>query len=183
MNLYLVKQDIYSLLAQRADLLEQKEAAADNINELDGIYDQLAAIDDTIESLEYDIEELVAEIAKDILNRTADVKAYAQEEERFHMKRVNSEKIVKDEKDFLLWLMKEHNQKKIQRDGLDIIRANNGGKQPIVYTTDAEDLPEGFKIAKTTYKPDDIAVRAFLDAGGESDLFYYGERGQNVRIK
>ena len=182
MNLYFVKNDIMNLLAERASLIEERRLAEGL--DADVLSEKIIAIDDTLESLDYDVIELLSEVIKDIRNRKANIDAYKREEDNFKARRFNEEAVVDSEEAFVKMVMENNDIPRFDSpDNLfhpAIVK--NGGKLPIEYNvkTPAE-LPEEFRTSKTVYKADDIAIREFLDAGGVSDLFQYGERGTHLR--
>ena len=46
-----------------------------------------------------------------------------------------------------------------------------------------EDMPEEYRIQNVTYKADDAAIRAALDAGQELPFAKLGERGTHLRVR
>ena len=182
MNLYFVKNDIMALLADRAALIEQRRLT-DGL-EGEALEEQIQAIDDTIESLDYNIAELLSEVVKDIRNRKANIDAYKREEDNFKARRFNEEAVVKSEEGLINMVMFHNDIKKFDSpDNLfHVSVVNNGGKLPIEYNVAApSELPEEFRMSVTTYKANDLAIREFLDNGGESDLFHYGRRGTHLK--
>lgn len=180
-NGYFVRQDILDLLDQRQYLMEEMKNPANFGNA--EMEEQLAACEDTIESIDLELEDLAEALAADIRNTEMQSKAYSEEADIWKAKQIRADRRAKSEKDLLKYILKHKGVTKTQAGKFKVSLVNNGGKLPIVYNVSAPaELPEEFRTVTTVYKADDLAIREFLDNGGESDLFQYGERGQNVRI-
>lgn len=180
MNGYFVRQDILDLLDKRQSLMERlKEPESWGDEELT---EELAAIEDTLEGIDLQLEDLAEALAGDIRNNEMEAKAYSEEADIWKAKQIRAERRAKSEKDLLKYILKQKDVSKLQAGKFKVSVVNNGGKLPIEYEVPPEELPEPFKVTILTTKPFDQAIRVFLDNGGESDLFHYGERGQNVRI-
>lgn len=184
MNLYLVSKDVLELLnaldmLQNQLLEEQKKKNGDT----DAIYTEIIGIEDTIESLDYDLAALAEDITKDIRNNEIEAKAYKEEADRWNLKRQAAEARIKREKELLKYILTDNGVKKIHAGLFNLTVANNGGKTPINYQAEPQDLPEQFRKQEIVYKYNDEEIRKFLDNGGSSTLFAYGERGQSLRIK
>ena len=180
MNGYFVRQDILDLLDKRQSLMDRlKEPESWGDEELT---EELAAIEDTLEGIDLQLEDLAEALAGDIRNNELEAKAYSEEADIWKAKQIHAERRAKSEKDLLKYILKQKDVSKLQAGKFKVSVVNNGGKLPIEYEVPPEELPERFKVTILTQKPFDQAIREFLDNGGESDLFHYGERGQNVRI-
>lgn len=180
MNGYFVRQDILDLLDKRQSLMERlKEPESWGVGELT---EELAAIEDTLEGIDLQLEDLAEALAGDIRNNELEAKAYSEEADIWKTKQIRAERRAKSEKDLLKYILKQKDVQKLQAGKFKVSVVNNGGKLPIEYEVPPEELPERFKVTILTQKPFDQAIREFLDNGGQSDLFHYGERGQNVRI-
>lgn len=180
MNGYFVRQDILDLLDKRQSLMERlKEPESWGDEELT---EELAAIEDTLEGIDLQLEDLAEALAGDIRNNELEAKAYSEEADIWKAKQIRAERRAKSEKDLLKYILKQKDVSKLQAGKFKVSVVNNGGKLPIEYEVPPEELPERFKVTILTQKPFDQAIREFLDNGGQSDLFHYGERGQNVRI-
>lgn len=180
MNGYFVRQDILDLLDKRQSLMERlKEPESWGDDELT---EELAAIEDTLEGIDLQLEDLAEALAGDIRNNEMEAKAYSEEADVWKAKQIRAERRAKSEKDLLKYILKQKDVQKLQAGKFKVSIVNNGGKLPIEYNVPPEELPEAFKVTVFTQKPFDQAIREFLDNGGESDLFHYGQRGQNVRI-
>lgn len=147
------------------------------------LLEEKQAIEGTMESLNFDMEELMEQMAKGIRNLEADYQSYKNEELYFNKKKKNAEYSIKARKAFMKYIMEKHGQKSVKAGNFTVSIRNNGGKLPLSYMARPEDFPDDFRIVETVIKPNDTAIRAFLDAGGESELFKYEPRGQNLQIK
>lgn len=189
MNGYFVRQDILEKLDQIEMLRniingteerpeEYKELSADEIKEL------VQTCQDTIESIDADLEQIAEWIAGDYRNNDMTAKAYKAEKESWQTKQYKAEQRAKADKELLMLILKKHNLQKMDAGKFKLSIANNGGKTPILFNVlSPEELPAKFKQKITTYKADDAAIREYLDAGRKSKYFEYGQRGQNLRIK
>ena len=180
-NGYFVRRDILELLDKRQYLLEELKNPA-NFGDED-LTEQLAAVEDTLESIDMELEDLAEALAGDIRNTEMQAKAYSDEADIWKAKQIRADRRAKSEKDLLKYILKQSDVTKLQAGKFKVSIVNNGGKLPIEYNVSAPaELPEQFRTETTVYKADDVAIREFLDNGGESDLFHYGQRGQNLRI-
>lgn len=181
MNGYFVRKEILELLDERQYLMEEMKKPA-NFGEID-LSERLAACEDTIESIDLELGDLVESLIGDIKNNEMEARAYEEEADAWKAKQIRAERRAKSEKDLLKYMLMYNDIKKMDAGKFKVSLVNNGGKLPIEYNVDAPaDLPDEFRMSVTTYKANDLAIREFLDNGGQSDLFHYGERGQNVRI-
>ena len=181
MNGYFVRQDILDLLDKRQSLMERlKEPESWGDEELT---EELAAIEDTLEGIDLQLEDLAEALAGDIRNNEMEARAYSEEADIWKAKQIRAERRAKSEKDLLKYILKQKDVSKLQAGKFKVSIVNNGGKLPIEYAVSSPaELPEEFRMSVTTYKANDAAIREFLDNGGESDFFNYAPRGQNVRI-
>ncbi len=182
MSGYWITPEISALLERRAEIIETIETSP-NIKEITELRQELVAIDDTLEGEDFNLESLAEDLAKDIRNSEMNAKAYKEEAQRWLEKSARCGRRAESVKALLKYILETNGQKKIHAGNFDLVIANNGGKLPIKYFVTAEDLPEQFRLEAVTYKADDKAIREFLDNGGETNLFRYGERGTNLRIK
>lgn len=186
MNGYFVKQDVLEILEQIAELKEMQRGLSEKPEHmsLEEISEQIQTCEDTIEALGYEVEELAEWIAGDIRNAEMQAAMYKKEAESWKTKQYKAELRAKNGKDFLMYLMSKVGQKKMAAGKFSLTIANNGGKLPISFNVeDMEQLPSKYRIKQVTYKADDAAIRDFLDAGGHSKYFEYGQRGQSLRIR
>ena len=181
MNGYFVRKDILDLLDDRQALTEELSNPANFGDE--ELTERLAAIEDTLEGIDLQLEDLAEALAGDIRNNELEAKAYSEEADIWKAKQIRAERRAKSEKDLLKYILKQKDVSKLQAGKFKVSIVNNGGKLPIEYAVSSPaELPEEFRMSVTTYKANDAAIREFLDNGGESDFFNYAPRGQNVRI-
>ena len=186
MNGYFVRQDVLDILEQMAELQEMQRGLATKPEHmsLEEIADQIQACKDTIESLGYDLEQLAEWLVGNVRNNEMQAAAFKAEAEIWKTKQYKAELRAKSGKEFLHYLMDKVGQKKMNAGKFSLTIANNGGKLPISYNVDdMQDLPSKFRIKTVTYKADDAAIRDFLDNGGKSKYFEYGQRGTSLRIR
>lgn len=188
MNGYFVRQDILEKLDQLEELkaimkgLESKPEQYKDMT-VEELGEMVQTCQDTIEALDFELEELAESLAGDALNARMEAKAYKEEAERWQNKRYKAELRERADKDLLMWVMKKHGKLKMDAGKFKLTIANNGGKTPIIFNADPEDLPARFRQRQVVFKADDAAIREYLDAGKTSKYFEYGERGTNLRIK
>lgn len=186
MNGYFVKQDVLAILDQIQELREMQRGLTEKPEHmsLEEITDTIQACEDSIESLGYDLEELAEWLAGDVRNNEMQAAAFKKEADLWKTKQYKAELRAKSDKDFLTYLMQKVGQKKMSAGKFSLTIANNGGKLPINFNIDdMEQLPSKYRIKQVTYKADDAAIRDFLDNGGKSKYFEYGQRGQSLRIR
>lgn len=185
MNGYFVRQDVLDILDTIAELKEMQRGLTEKPEHmsLTELADQIKACEDSIESLGYDLEELAEWLAGDIRNNEMQAAMFKKEADSWKNKQYKAELRAKSGKDFLMYLMSKTGKQKMPAGKFSLTIANNGGKMPISYNVEPENLPGKFRIKQITYKADDSAIRDFLDNGGKSKYFEYGPRGQNLRIR
>lgn len=185
MNGYFVRKDILEKLDQMSALNERLRLLKGQGAESEEIRQEIIAIEDTIESLEYDITELADHLTRNLCNLEIDADAYRKEANKWMEKALATDYRIKKEKELLKYILESNGITKLKAGLFQLTVANNGGKVPIRFATGVlpEDLPDEFRKEVVSYKPDDAAIRAFLDGGGKSELFQYGERGTNLRIR
>lgn len=180
MNGYFVRQEILDLLDKRQYLMDELKKP-ENFGDYE-MEEDIQAIEDTLESIDLEIGDLAESLAGDIRNNEMEAKAYSEEADVWKAKQISAERRAKSEKDLLKYILKQRDIKKLDAGKFKVSIVNNGGKLPIEYAVPVEELPEEFKVTIFTQKANDAKIRDFLDNGGESDFFRYGQRGQNVRI-
>lgn len=185
MNGYFVRREVLEKLDDLAKLNETLELLKGRPEECEDIRQEIIAIEDTIESLEFDVTDLADQLTRNIANLEMEEDAYKKEAKKWAEKATLAEARVKREKDFLKYILESNGITKLQAGLFKLTVAKNGGKAPIRFHDGVtpEDLPDEFRREIVTYKPDDKAIRDYLDAGGKSDLFQYGERGTSLRIR
>lgn len=182
MNGYFVRQEILDLLDKRQYLMDELKKP-ENFGD-EEMTEQLAVCEDTLESIDLEIGDLAESLAGDIRNNEMEAKAYSEEADVWKAKQISAERRAKSEEDLLKYILKQRDIKKLDAGKFMISIVNNGGKLPIEYQVSAPaELPEEFRTATTVYKANDLAIRDFLDNGGKSKYFEYGQRGTSLRIR
>lgn len=186
MNGYFVKQDVLDLLDRIAELQEMQKGLSEKPEHMsfEEIAEQIQSCKDTIESLGYEVEELLEWIIGDVRNNEMDAATAKTEAGIWKNKQYKAEMRAKTGKDFVQYIMTKLGQKKMPAGIFNVSLVKNGGKLPIVFNVDdPSQLPAKFRKKQVIYKPDDEAIREYLDAGGKSKYFEYGERGTGLRYR
>ena len=140
---------------------------------------------DTLESLEYDLEEKADNYAKIIRNFESQIETLKVEERRLKDRRQVCEKAIKRLKDNLQAAMVQTGKRKIKTDLFSFTVAKNGGALPVIVDVDTEDLPD--ECVVITEKPDLKALAALLTDPENKEYYkkfaHFGERGETLRIK
>jgi prefoldin subunit 5 len=188
-NLYVVDNNLEQLQAQldevnrQIDMLNEEPNPDPDSEYVQGLLREKQLLEDTIESLRYEFEELLEEMVKGIRNLEADKDAYKREMEYYRRKKDEADASITKRKAFIRFLMDKRDTKLVKAGNFTLQIKTNGGKTPLLYYVRPENLPAEFRKESVTYKADDEAIRAFLDAGGESECFQYGSRGTNLNIR
>ena len=141
---------------------------------------------DTLESLDGDFEDKAEGIAALIAEYTATVEGCRAEIARLTGKAARAENAINSLKRYLKMEMDFTGKRKINAGTWTITVAKNGGKAPIVWKTEPDELDLGSlpeKYVKRTESINTAAVRETLEAGGFLSFAELGERGESVRIK
>lgn len=140
---------------------------------------------DTLESLEYDLEEKANNYAKIIRNFESQIETLKAEERRLKDRRQVCEKAIKRLKDNLQAAMVQTGKRKIKTDLFSFTVAKNGGALPVIVDVETEDLPD--ECVVITEKPDLKALAALLEDPENKEHYskfaHFGERGESLRIK
>lgn len=149
----------------------------------DGI--EADALSDTIESVEFDLEQRAEGYVKVIRNLEAKAKAIKDEEKRLKEKRLIAENGVDRLKKRLFDSMNAVGKKKLDAGIFALSVQKNGGALPIIIDEDLRNLPE--ELVKVDVKPD-LKVIAELLQDKEKARYYsrfahFGERGESLRIR
>ncbi len=138
-------------------------------------------IADTMESLDYDIEEKADGYAKVIRNMEATITAIKSEQERLTAKKNLLEMSIKTLKKNLQESMIATGKRKFKTDLFSFSIQKNGGKAPVILDVkDTSELPD--ELVRIKEEPNMDAIRALLDQG-ECKYAHYGDRGEGLRIK
>lgn len=142
------------------------------------------AIADTLEGLQYELEDKAEAYCMVIRQFEADAEAYSKEAERFNQKKTICENNAKRMKDALMQAMVKtgHDDKNGLAAGLFKLKVSgNGGKKPLKITGD---VPSEFK--RVIYEDDHKAIREMLEhlpEGQECEWAHLEERGRHLSIK
>lgn len=138
-------------------------------------------INDTMESLDYDIEDKADGYAKVIRNMEGSVAAIKSEQERLQAKKNLLESGIKRLKTNLQESMIALDKRKFKTDLFSFAIQKNGGKAPVILDVkDTSELPD--ELVRIKEEADLDAIRAMLDKG-DCRYAHYGERGESLRIK
>lgn len=141
-------------------------------------------VNDTLDSLNGEFIDKADSYAIVIQQMNIDADAIGSEIDRLAEKKKHIENSINKMKNRLKDAMEITGNTKFKSEHFNFSIAKNGGKLPIVYDCEVNDLPDGY--FKTEKKPDTEAIRNALDNPKFEDLelpFHYGERGTNLRIK
>lgn len=141
---------------------------------------------DTLESLDGDFEEKAEGIAALIAENNAMIGAIEDEFDKLRAKAARLENQNDSLKRYLKMEMDFTGKRKLNAGIWKISIAKNGGKAPLVWKIDPDELdldtlPE--KYVKRTESINTAAVRETLEAGGFLSFAELGERGESLRIK
>lgn len=141
---------------------------------------------DTLESLSGDFEDKVENMAALIAEYKATIEGCAAEIQRLTAKKLRAENAIDSIKKYIMAEMQFAGIQKVKAGTWQISIAKNGGKAPIVWKIEPEDLdletlPE--KYVKRTETINTATVRETLEAGGFLSFAELGERGESLRIK
>lgn len=133
---------------------------------------------DTIEGLEFEIEEKADNYGKIIKEFEKDIAGYKAEEERLKVNRFVLENRIKWLKSNLYVCMKAINKSKLETDLFKFSIVANGGKQTL--TIDGEVTEE---YTKQIIENDTDKIRQALENGEELAFAHLEPRGESLRIK
>lgn len=142
------------------------------------------AIQDTLDGIQYELEQKAEAYCMVIRQFEADAEAYKKEEERFSQKRAICENNAKRMKEALMKAMVAtgHDDKNGLTAGLFKLKvAGNGGKMPLKITGE---VPSQF--VRMVPQNDTDGIRSFLESLGEGDTCAWAHlepRGTHLSIK
>lgn len=165
-NLYEITQDYLTLMR----LAEDPEVDEQTIN-------------DTMESLDYEIEEKADAYAKIIRNLETDIAAYKAEMERFKAKKDSAEKVIKRMKSNLQDTMEATGKTKFKTDLFSFNIAKNA-PAVVIDTEDLSRIPEEFLKQKDP-EVNKTAMKEAMIEGGIEEIpgICHLEQGKSLRIK
>lgn len=140
------------------------------------------AITDTMEALDYAIEDKADGYAKVIRNMESSVIAIKAEQERLTARRNLLEGNIKRLKDNLQEAMIMTGKRKFKTALFSFGIQKNGGKAPVIMDIkDTSELPDD--LVRITEAPDLDAIRALIEKEGSCKYAHLGEKGESLRIK
>lgn len=146
------------------------------IAELEELDEQ--TLKDTMESLEYELEDKADGYAKVIRELEGQAETLKSEIDRLTKRRNGIETNISLMKEALKNAMKETGKTKFKTDLFSFTVAKNGGKQPLNIHGD---VPETYK--KIEYKVDNDKIREELKGGKELPFAKLKERGDHLRVR
>ena len=172
-NLYELTGDFLTLM----DMLEDEEC-------------DKRCIMDTLESVEYEIEEKADGYAKIIKSLESDIEGLSKESDRLTARKKTYENRIKWLKQNLEMCMRATGKKKFTTDLFSFGIQKNGGKRKLVIDVDVENVPEQYRIKQ----PDAIdgdSIREYLKENGlegqdgslNCDFAHLEPQGESLRIR
>lgn len=144
---------------------------------------ELEDIADTVESLELEMADKVEQCCFVLRNMEAEMKSCEEEEKRFKERKQALKNKIERFKGYILTSMQAAEMTKIDAGKFKVSRRNSGGVAPLKLLCEVKELPKEFQTVVTEILPNNDAMRKFLADGGQSDLFFLGERSQYISIK
>ena len=143
------------------------------------------AVTDTLEAMDFAIEDKADGYAMVIRNMEGSIAAIKMEVDRLTSKKVLLEAGIKRLKANLQEAMVATGKRKIKTDLFSFNIQKNGGAIPVIVDVPVEDLPDECVII--TEAPDKKALAALLQDPENKDHYakyaHFGERGESLRIK
>ena len=172
-NLYELTGDFLTLM----DMLEDEECDEQ-------------CIMDTLESVEYEIEEKADGYAKIIKSLESDIEGLSKEADRLTARKKTYENRIKWLKQNLEMCMRATGKKKFTTDLFSFNIQKNGGKRKLVIDVDVENVPEQYRIKQ----PDAIdgdSIREYLKENGlegqdgslNCEWCHLEPQGESLRIR
>ncbi len=142
-------------------------------------------INDTIESVEFDLEQKAEGYVMVIRNLEAQAKAIKDEEKRLREKRLSAENGIERLKKRLFDSMNATGKKKLNAGVFTLSVQKNGGALPVIIDADVENMPK--EMLKMEIRPDTKRIAELLQDEEKSRLYskfaHFGERGESLRIR
>lgn len=138
------------------------------------------AIADTLEGLQYDMDEKFESYCCVLRQLEADQYAVETEEKRFNKKKQTIKNNIDRMKQAMQNAMVVSGRKEVRAGLFNVKLQNNGGLKPIVFDGEVPD-----EFVRFVPQNDTAAIRAYLDGlgDGECEWAHYGDRGQHIAIK
>ena len=142
-------------------------------------------VNDTIESVEFDLEQKAEGYVMVIRNLEAQAKAIKEEEKRLREKRLSAENGIERLKKRLYDSMNATGKKKLNAGVFTLSVQKNGGSLPVIIDEDIKNMPE--ELLKIEVKPDTKKIAELLQDEEKAQLYskfaHFGERGESLRIR
>lgn len=136
---------------------------------------------DTLEGIDGEIEFKADNYAKVMKCIEGDIAAVKAEIDRLQARKKTMENNIDSLKKHLQYAMVTTGKTKFKTELFSFSVQKNGGKRPVIWDVDVEDLPDEFlKIEK---KPNATAMAEYLDKNGENEYAHYGEQDESLRIR
>ena len=143
------------------------------------------AVADTMEAMDFAIEEKAEGYVKVIRNMEGSVAAIEQEQDRLNAKKKTLKAGIQRLKTNLQESMVTTGKRKIKTDLFQISIQKNGGAIPVIVDVPTDLLPDECVII--TEAPDKQALAKLLQDPENKDYYakfaHFGERGESLRIK
>lgn len=142
-------------------------------------------VNDTIESVEFDLEQKAEGYVMVIRNLEAQAKAIKDEEKRLREKRLSAENGIERLKKRLFDSMNATGKKKLNAGVFTLSVQKNGGALPVIIDADVENMPK--EMLKMVIQPDTKRIAELLKDDQKSRYYskfaHFGERGESLRIR
>lgn len=168
------------------EIANEYRRLADQLEAADTPDEMTQTIRDTMESLSFDFEDKAEAMAALVAEYEATIEGCWAEIRRLTGKAARAENAIDSIKKYLFAEMQYTGLRKVKAGTWNISIAKNGGKAPIVWKTEPDELDLGSlpeKYVKRTETINASAVRETLEAGGFLSFAELGERGESLRIK
>ena len=140
------------------------------------------AVADTMEAMDFAIEEKAEGYVKVIRNMEGSVAAIEQEQDRLNAKKKTLKAGIQRLKTNLQESMVTTGKRKIKTDLFQISIQKNGGKAPVILDVkDTSELPD--ELVRIKEEPDMDAIRALIEKDGSCKYGHLGDRGESLRIR
>lgn len=141
----------------------------------------IQAIVGTLEAVNGEFELKAENYAKILANLDDDIQNSKKEEKRLSTRRKILENRYNWLKDILYTSMKSTGKTDFSSGNYRFKIRKNGGKLPIELMVDVSDLPDD--LVTITRKPNNDAIRFYIQTTGDVTYARFGERGESLRIK
>ena len=162
---------LYGISVQFQTILEMAEEGEVDIE----------LINNTLEAIEGDYEAKLDSYGIVIKELEADVEKINTELSRLQASKARIQKNIDAMKNRVYASMVSTNHRKVKGEHYTWSIQKNGGKAPIMITSDLMEIPPEFK--KVEYKLDRDKIRERLENGEPLPFAHLGERGESVRLK